>query len=131
MYKMLHYSRPWECLVDGGSGFYFIINGAERKSKKEQRRIHMSGSCNQSIPLQPRVVYLSEPLILILLQAGLVRFKALRQTCVNSALLLFSKAAEFFYLALVLIMISIRVREHTRINIKLFLLGVVHALICW
>lgn len=40
MYKMLHYSRPWECLVDSGSKkvvFIFIINGAERTSGGEKK----------------------------------------------------------------------------------------------
>lgn len=82
MYKMLHYSRPWERVVDGGSCFYFITNRAERKvekKKEEHRWMHMSGSCNQSIPIQPRVVYFSKALILILMfRAGLVRFRTFR-----------------------------------------------------
>lgn len=41
MYKMLHYSRPWERLVDSGCCFYLTINGAETKAKKAEVNAHV------------------------------------------------------------------------------------------
>lgn len=96
---MLHYSRPWKWLLDRQVKMSFCCSNKQSRTnclKKRKRRIHMSGSCNQSIPSANGVVYFGKPLIAIEPEAGLVRFKTFQQACVNSTPPLLGKAAKLY-----------------------------------